>query len=97
MARTEFAERQDGLIDAFPFCAGVPILVAHMFVFYFAVVSAITPPVALAVMAARPQLAITMRTRRVHRRNLHQCEPICIDAKTTKGVFAPFDLNVCVP
>ena len=27
---------------------GVPILVAHMFVFYFAVISAITPPVALA-------------------------------------------------
>ncbi len=31
---------------------GVPVLVAHMFVFYFAVVSAITPPVALASFAA---------------------------------------------
>jgi TRAP-type uncharacterized transport system fused permease subunit len=31
---------------------GVPALVAHMFVFYFAVVSAITPPVALASFAA---------------------------------------------
>jgi len=31
---------------------GVPTLVAHMFVFYFAVVSAITPPVALASFAA---------------------------------------------
>jgi len=31
---------------------GVPILVAHMFVFYFAVISAITPPVALASFAA---------------------------------------------
>jgi len=31
---------------------GVPVLVAHMFVFYFAVISAITPPVALASFAA---------------------------------------------
>lgn len=31
---------------------GIPVLVAHMFVFYFAVVSAITPPVALASFAA---------------------------------------------
>ncbi len=31
---------------------GVPILVAHMFIFYFAVISAITPPVALASFAA---------------------------------------------
>lgn len=31
---------------------GVPTLVAHMFVFYFAVISAITPPVALASFAA---------------------------------------------
>ncbi|MFN7086876.1 MAG: TRAP transporter permease [Burkholderiales bacterium] len=31
---------------------GIPALVAHMFVFYFAVVSAITPPVALASFAA---------------------------------------------
>ncbi len=31
---------------------GVPVLVAHMFVFYFAVVSSITPPVALASFAA---------------------------------------------
>jgi TRAP transporter 4TM/12TM fusion protein len=31
---------------------GVPVLVAHMFVFYFAVLSAITPPVALASFAA---------------------------------------------
>jgi TRAP transporter 4TM/12TM fusion protein len=31
---------------------GVPTLVAHMFIFYFAVVSAITPPVALASFAA---------------------------------------------
>ncbi|HRK19135.1 MAG TPA: TRAP transporter permease [Hyphomicrobiaceae bacterium] len=31
---------------------GVPVLVAHMFIFYFAVVSAITPPVALASFAA---------------------------------------------
>lgn len=31
---------------------GVPILVAHMFVFYFAVISSITPPVALASFAA---------------------------------------------
>ena len=31
---------------------GVPVLVAHMFIFYFAVISAITPPVALASFAA---------------------------------------------
>ncbi len=31
---------------------GVPILVAHMFIFYFAVISSITPPVALASFAA---------------------------------------------
>ena len=31
---------------------GVPTLVAHMFIFYFAVISAITPPVALASFAA---------------------------------------------
>ncbi len=31
---------------------GVPALVAHMFIFYFAVISAITPPVALASFAA---------------------------------------------
>src|SRR5690606_26550078 len=31
---------------------GVPMLVAHMFVFYFAVISSITPPVALASFAA---------------------------------------------
>jgi TRAP transporter 4TM/12TM fusion protein len=31
---------------------GIPILVAHMFIFYFAVISAITPPVALASFAA---------------------------------------------
>ncbi len=31
---------------------GIPVLVAHMFVFYFAVVSSITPPVALASFAA---------------------------------------------
>jgi TRAP transporter 4TM/12TM fusion protein len=31
---------------------GVPVLVAHMFIFYFAVLSAITPPVALASFAA---------------------------------------------
>jgi TRAP-type uncharacterized transport system fused permease subunit len=31
---------------------GVPPLVAHMFIFYFAVISAITPPVALASFAA---------------------------------------------
>ena len=31
---------------------GVPVLVAHLFVFYFAVLSAITPPVALASFAA---------------------------------------------
>ncbi len=31
---------------------GVPVLVAHMFVFYFAVISSITPPVALASFAA---------------------------------------------
>ncbi|WP_026960670.1 TRAP transporter permease [Aliagarivorans taiwanensis] len=36
-----------GLIDL-----GVPLLTAHFFVFYFAVVSAITPPVALASFAA---------------------------------------------
>lgn len=31
---------------------GIPVLVAHMFIFYFAVISAITPPVALASFAA---------------------------------------------
>ncbi|MCW2247609.1 TRAP transporter 4TM/12TM fusion protein [Azospirillum fermentarium] len=31
---------------------GLPVLTAHMFIFYFAVMSAITPPVALAVFAA---------------------------------------------
>jgi len=31
---------------------GVPIIAAHMFVFYFAIISAITPPVAMAVYAA---------------------------------------------
>ena len=31
---------------------GVPVLVAHLFIFYFAVISAITPPVALASFAA---------------------------------------------
>lgn len=31
---------------------GVPVLVAHMFIFYFAVISSITPPVALASFAA---------------------------------------------
>ncbi len=31
---------------------GIPVLVAHLFIFYFAVVSAITPPVALASFAA---------------------------------------------
>jgi TRAP-type uncharacterized transport system fused permease subunit len=31
---------------------GVPALVAHMFIFYFAILSAITPPVALASFAA---------------------------------------------
>ena len=31
---------------------GVPVIVAHLFIFYFAVVSAITPPVALASFAA---------------------------------------------
>ena len=31
---------------------GIPVLVAHMFVFYFAVISSITPPVALASFAA---------------------------------------------
>ena len=33
---------------------GIPILVAHMFVLYFGVLSAITPPVALAAYAAAP-------------------------------------------
>jgi TRAP transporter 4TM/12TM fusion protein len=32
--------------------SGVPVLVAHMFIFYYAVISAITPPVALASFAA---------------------------------------------
>ena len=36
-----------GLVDL-----GIPLLTAHFFVFYFAVVSAITPPVALASFAA---------------------------------------------
>ncbi len=31
---------------------GVPVEAAHMFVFYFAILSAITPPVAIAVYAA---------------------------------------------
>jgi len=31
---------------------GLPVLIAHMFVFYFAVISMITPPVALATFAA---------------------------------------------
>ena len=31
---------------------GIPVLVAHMFIFYFAVISSITPPVALASFAA---------------------------------------------
>ena len=31
---------------------GVPVIAAHMFVFYFAIISAITPPVAMAVYAA---------------------------------------------
>ena len=33
---------------------GIPMLVSHMFVFYFGVLSAITPPVALAAYAAAP-------------------------------------------
>ena len=33
---------------------GIPVLVAHMFVFYFGVLSVITPPVALAAYAAAP-------------------------------------------
>ena len=31
---------------------GVPVIAAHLFVFYFAIISAITPPVAMAVYAA---------------------------------------------
>jgi TRAP-type uncharacterized transport system fused permease subunit len=31
---------------------GVPLIAAHLFVFYFAIISAITPPVAMAVYAA---------------------------------------------
>jgi TRAP transporter 4TM/12TM fusion protein len=31
---------------------GIPVIAAHMFVFYFAIISAITPPVAMAVYAA---------------------------------------------
>ena len=33
---------------------GIPVLVAHMFVFYFGVLSVVTPPVALAAYAAAP-------------------------------------------
>jgi TRAP transporter 4TM/12TM fusion protein len=49
---------------------GVPEIQAHMFVFYYAVLSAITPPVALAVFAAAaiagaPQMAVAMKTLRL--------------------------------
>lgn len=49
---------------------GLPVLTVHMFVFYYAVMSAITPPVALAAFAAaaiaqEPVLKITMHSMRL--------------------------------
>ncbi len=46
---------------------GVPLLVSHMFVFYFGIMADLTPPVALAAFAAAP-MAEGVRTEDRHRR-----------------------------
>ena len=47
---------------------GVPLLVSHMFVFYFGIMADLTPPVALAAFAAAPIAKVSRPEDRLSRR-----------------------------